>query len=71
MTTAALCPRCQQDDLRFWTLVSTNEQIALCPECDATWLAEQTPTLSTYTDFEDFLATRGLPYSFDTLRADT
>ncbi len=69
MTTATLCPRCQQDDLRLWTLEPTKERIALCPECDATWLAGQTPAVETYTDFEDFLSRRDLPYTFAILRA--
>ena len=58
MTRATVCPRCHQDHLRSWILKPTGEQILLCPECEATWLGGTAPTMSTFTDYEAFLAAR-------------
>ncbi len=68
MSAVTLCPRCQQDYPRNYLLESTHEPLLVCPECDATWLGGTTPTLSTFTDYEEFMAARGLGYYFDGLR---
>jgi hypothetical protein len=64
------CPRCGQDLLALFSVKATDEQIIVCPECEATWqrpgaAAEDSVDLST------FLRARGLSEEFNVELAPT
>ena len=62
-----ICPRCEGGGVRKWLLRPTGERISMCEECDAMWLDGVAIEHETFTDFEDFLASRGMKDAYGAL----
>ncbi len=52
-----LCPRCEQDDVLRVIVKKNNQELFVCPECEASWLSANNIKDENFFDFVSYMRT--------------
>lgn len=63
-----ICPRCGQDWVNSALLVSSSQEIFICPECDAFWRPDDEISRQTFRDLHGYYAERGIDDPWDDIK---
>jgi hypothetical protein len=68
MKDCIVCPRCDQGSVDQYRVLSTQNEIWVCDECEAVWWSREDVEVSPFADLSVVLESMGVSVSWDQLR---